>query len=113
MTISTLDNRGAHISFSTRAGLDVRFDVGVDDPTGAPMDLTGYTVIAMLNDGKAEHALPTSLVGTDTIAVHIEGALTATLPSVSQYSVELQMPGEGGLRASLVYGSVLCDRTYP
>lgn len=109
---TTLDNRGAQVEISTRAGIDVQFDIGVDDAAGAPLDLAGYTVIAELDDGVARHPLPTELVATDTIRVTIDGALTAALPSVSRYSVELQVPPDG-LRASLVYGAVFCDRNYP
>jgi hypothetical protein len=109
MTI-TLDNTGAGLTLRTRRGLDFQYQLGVDDENHQPVDLTGYTAIAQLNDGTIVHDLATAIVG-DTVSVHIPSALTATLPAVSHHSVEVVSPA--AIRTSLVFGPVYVDEVYP
>lgn len=108
--MTDLDNRGAYISLNTRAGIDFVFELGVDDAVGDPVDLDGYTVETTLDDGLVKHDLVT-VVEADKIRVHITAALTAALPAMARYSVEIVDPS--GIRSSLVYGPVSCDRSYP
>jgi hypothetical protein len=131
---TTLDNRGAMISLHTRAGIDFLFELGVDDAAGKPVDLTGYTVEARIDDDDGTLTELDATISGDTIAVHLPAALTAALPSCSRYSVVLVSPvsavarapaaaaGDPStaaaaanipIRSSLAYGPISCDRNYP
>lgn len=111
----TLDNTGAAITLRTRRGLDFQYQLGVDDSNHQPVDLTGYTAIAQLfvraSDGVVTtHDLPTT-IAIDVVSVHIPGALSATLPTLSHHSVEVVSPDS--IRTSLAYGPVHVDEVYP
>jgi hypothetical protein len=112
---TTLDNTGAVIPLNTRAGIDFQFVLGVDDANGKPLDLTGYTVEAKLDDGSTVHDLPATLSAPagvlDTISVLIGHDLTATLPSLSRYSVIVESPTD--IRSSIAVGPVTTDGCFP
>lgn len=108
-TSQGIDNSGAVFPLRTRAGIDLIFEIGVDDEAGQPMDLTGYTAFAEVNDGTTVHILTTDISG-DKISVHLAGALTAILPPMNRYSVEVVSPT--GIRYSLCYGPLTIEGSF-
>lgn len=109
---TTLDNTGAIVPLNLRAGTDFLFELGVDDENGVPLDLTAYTVEARLDDGTTVHDLTTTVL-LDKISVRIDAALTATLPSLSRYSVIIVSPLPDEIRSSIAYGPVTTDGCFP
>lgn len=112
---TVLNNSGASIPLQTTAGVDFVFVLGVDGADGNPLDLTGYTVEARLDDGLVVHDLPATLSAPlgvlDSVTVTIGHALTSTLPSISNYSVKVISPTD--VRSQLAYGTVTTDRCSP
>jgi len=105
-----LNNAGAVVNLNTRQGIDFLLSLGVDDQKGQPVDLTDFTAEAILDDGAAQHVLETTITA-DMVSLRIPGTLTASLPELSRYSVEIV--SQDGIRSSLCYGSVSVDGGYP